>query len=227
MTEELALIMMTAGVGLDVGGEIEQGRQTMAIAEQRAQVDLENAAAVDKATDEQAKILEEKRIRTVATSKSDIAAGGIKLGEGLDLVIEAEINDTFWKEKKFGTEAGRSEAAFFRSRAGVERAVGKAAQKRSVWSAIGKGAIGFGSIAMMGVEAGLFESPFSGLKKGVGDVAGTVKKTATIAKRTVGQFEFTKPVRATKSFLGGAGRLNQGPKTLFDFNTGTPGGTFA
>jgi hypothetical protein len=54
----------------------------------------------------------------------------------------------------------------YRSSAAIEIATGKAAKKKSKWSALSQGLMGFGSIAMMGADAGLFS--------GSGKVGGSV-----------------------------------------------------
>jgi len=154
--ETLALAAMAGGVGMQIAGTLKQGDQAEDIANARAAIDMQHAQAVDEATDEKAKILEDKRLRAVEAGKSAIATGNIRLGGELDLVTEADINATFWAEKNFSTKSGRAESSFLRSRAGIERATGKAAKKQSKWSAISQGITGFGSIAMMGANAGLF-----------------------------------------------------------------------
>lgn len=191
MIEDLALAAFAAGTASEVTGTLRQGREAEQIGEARARVDEQNAQAVDEATDEKARILEDRRRRTVASTKSDIAASGIKLGGSLDLVTEAEIEDVFFQEKKFATASGRVQSGFLRERASFERAIGKKAKKRSVFQAIGKGVSGAASIAFLGFESG-----------------------------RLGRNKFGKTNRAVKSAVSGGGRLNRGSTSLFDLNTG-------
>ncbi len=224
MSLETALLAtLSAGTGLEVSETLRQGEQAQELAQARADIDLRNAQAVDEATDEKARILEKRRIRTVATTKSDIAASGIKLGRGIDLVLEAEINATFLREKKFATKSGRTEAQFLKSRAGLELGAGRAAVKSAKSKALVSGLIGFGSIAFLGLESGILKNPLPGAKRIIGGTVGGISKVVSRRSRTAfrrGTTSLNKSIRGTKSFLGGAGRLNQGPKTLFDFNTG-------
>ena len=141
---------IAAGVGLQVAGTLQQGRDIEAIAESRAAIDRQSADVADVATTERAKIIEEKRRKAVAAGKSAIAASGVKLGGSLDAVTQAEINRAFFADKKFSTASGREESSFLRSRADIEVASGRAARKRSKRSAFARGAFGLGSIAFMG-----------------------------------------------------------------------------
>ena len=152
----LAIIALGVGTGLQVAGTIQQGKQAEKIAKARAAADIESAKAVREASVEEARIKSEKRRKILATQKSTAAAGNIRINVGVPLVIEAETNAEITKDIGFGLQRGRTEEDFFRSRAALEIASGKAARKQSKFKALSQGLLGFGSIAFMGADAGLF-----------------------------------------------------------------------
>lgn len=193
-----ALAVTAIGTVRQVRATRQAGRDAERIAEAQAAADIENAEAVREESVEQARIKREKGRKFLETQKSTAAAGNIRINVGVPLVIEAETNAEITKDIGFGLKRGRREADFFTSRAGITLASGKAAKKRAKSKALSRGLIGFGSIAFMGADAGMFSS--KSIRTGVDKV-----------------------VRGTKSFFGGAGKLNAGPKSLFDLNTGIPG----
>lgn len=154
--ETLALAGLAAGTGLQVGGTLQQGRQTEKIAEARAQIDLKNAEAVRRAAVEEATIEKERGIRSRAAARAAAAAGGIRLNEGLPLVIDTQIAAATAKDIGFILERGRVEEGAFRSRAALEIAQGKALRRKSKFAALTLGLTGAANIAFMGVDAGLF-----------------------------------------------------------------------
>ncbi len=145
----LAIIAVGVGTTLQVAGTLQQGKDANEIAKARAAVDLENAEAVDKAADEEAKIKREKGRKLIESQKSQAAAGGIRINVGVPLVIEAETNAAVTRDIGFALKRRRTESAAFRSSAALEIATGKAAKKRSRQRAFAQGIQGFGSIAFM------------------------------------------------------------------------------
>jgi len=148
---------MVAGTVMEMKGTLEEGKQAEKIAEQRAAIDIKSAEAARAASVEEAKIRKEQGRRLIERQKGIVAASGIRLGVGAPLVIEAQTKADIARDIGFILERGREEAGFYRSRAGIERATGKAARRRSKWEAISQGLTGFGSLAMMGTEAGWFK----------------------------------------------------------------------
>jgi len=146
----LTLIAVSAiGTVQQIKATRQQGDDANEIAKARAQVDIENAEAVDEAADEEAKIRREKGRRLIEEQKSGAAAGGIRINVGAPLVIEAETNAAITRDIGFALKRGRAESSAFRSSAALEIASGKAAKKRSRQKAFAQGIQGFGSIAFM------------------------------------------------------------------------------
>lgn len=152
----LAIGAVAAGTATSVAGTLRQGRQAEKIGKARAAIDIQNAEKVERARIEKARILKERGRELIEEQKSAVAAGNIRINVGAPLVIEAETRRDISKDIGFVLEEGREEAGFFRSRAGLELATGKALKKKSKFAAISQGLLGFGSIAFLGVESGLF-----------------------------------------------------------------------
>lgn len=148
-------LLVIAGVGTAIGvaGKLQEGRQAEKIAERRAEIDIENAEAVRREAVEEAKIKTEKGQRLRATQKSLAAAGGIRINVGVPLVIETQTQADITRDIGFGLERGREESEFYRSRAGLEIAVGKAAKRRSRFQALQLGLQG--AIGLSGMFANL------------------------------------------------------------------------
>lgn len=145
----LASIAFGVGTVAQIGGTLQQGKDANEIAKARAAVDIENAEAVDKAADEEAKIRRERGRRLIEEQKSEFAAGGVRINVGAPLVIEAETNAAVTRDIGFALKRGRAESAAFKASAALEIAGGKAAKKRSRQRALAQGILGFGSIAFM------------------------------------------------------------------------------
>ena len=81
-------------------------------------------------------------------------------------MIEAETQAAITQDIGFSLERGREEADFLRSRAGITRATGRAARRRSQFSALTQGLLGAATIGTGAREAGLFRRPLpSGLPR--------------------------------------------------------------
>jgi len=150
----LAVGGMIAGTTMGITGTLQAGKEAEQIAEQRAAIDIKSAEAARRASVEEAKIRKEQGRRLIERQKGMAAAAGIRLNVGAPLVIEAQTEADIAKDIGFILERGREEAGYYRSRAGLEIATGKAARRKSKWDAISQGLTGFGSFAMMGTEAG-------------------------------------------------------------------------
>lgn len=145
----LALAAMATGTGIEMAGTLKEGKIAEKIAKQRAGIDIATAEATRRASVEEARIQAERGRRLLATQKGIAAAAGVRLDVGAPLVIEAQTRADMARDIGFVLERGREESAFYRSRAALERARGKAAKRKSRWSAISQGLKGFETIAMM------------------------------------------------------------------------------
>lgn len=159
----LAAIAVGVGTTLQVAGTLQQGKDVEDIAKARAAIDIQNAAAVDEAADEEAKIRRERGRKLIAEQKSLAAAGNIRINVGAPLVIEAETNAAVTKDIGFALKRARVESAGFRSSAALEIASGKAAKRQSKFKALSQGILGFGSIAFMAASVpGVGETSIGG-----------------------------------------------------------------
>lgn len=147
---------VAAGTTMAVAGSLQAGKEAERLAKQSAAIDIQKAEAARRRSVEEAKLQKERGRRILATQKMAAAAGGVRLDVGAPLVIEAQTRADIAKDIGFTLERGREEAAFYRSRAAVEKAQGRAAKKQSRWDAISQGLTGFGTIAYMGYDAGWF-----------------------------------------------------------------------
>ena len=152
----LALAVTAAGTVEQIRSTRQAGEDAQKLAEARAAIDIQTAEAARETSVEKAKIRTERGRRLIATQKALAAAGNIRINVGVPLVIEAETRDIIAQDVGFILQTGREEAGFFRSRAALEIATGKRTKKRLRSRAISQGLLGFGSIAFMGQEAGVF-----------------------------------------------------------------------
>ena len=159
-----ALAFTAIGTVQQIKATRQAGDDAKEIAQARAEVDIQNADAVDAAADEEAKIRRDKGRRLIEEQKSGQAAGGIRLNVGSPLVIETETNAAITRDIGFALKRGRTESDAFRSSAGIEIAGGKAAKKQSRQKAIAQGIQGFGSIAFMAASVPGADTSISGLK---------------------------------------------------------------
>jgi len=159
----LAIGAMVAGTGMEIAGTLKEGKQAEKISKQRAAIDIQNAEAVRRASVEKAKIKSEQGRKLLATQKAQAAAGGIRINVGSPLVIETQTRADIATDIGYILERGRTESDYYRSSAAIEIATGKAARKKAKSSAWAQGIKGFGSIAYMGVESGMFGGTQQGL----------------------------------------------------------------
>jgi hypothetical protein len=166
----LLLATMAGGTTMNVMGQLQagkeaerQGKEAQQLANARAAMYEKDAKAERRRSVEEAKIEEEKGRRLLATQKSAAAAGGIMINTGSPLVIEAETIDQIAKDKGFILEEGRmkseslyNQAAYERAYGSIMKEQGKRAKKQSLWKAIGTGVSGYGSMAYMGYESGIW-----------------------------------------------------------------------
>lgn len=170
----LLLATMAGGTTMNVMGQLQagkeaerQGKEAQQLANARAAMYEKDAKAERRRSVEEAKIEEEKGRRLLATQKSAAAAGGIMINTGSPLVIEAETIDQIAKDKGFILEEGRmkseslyNQAAYERAYGSIMKEQGKRAKKQSLWKAIGTGVSGYGSMAYMGYESGIWGNKY-------------------------------------------------------------------
>ncbi len=150
------LVVGAVGTAVGIGQTLKQGKRQEKIAKARAQVDLNNAEAVRRASVEEATIEKERSVRSRAAAKASAAAGGIRINEGLPLVIDTQIAAATAKDIGFILERGRVEEGAFRSSAAIEIARGKALRRKSKFDALSQGLLGFGTLGLAASGAGLF-----------------------------------------------------------------------
>ncbi len=152
------LVAGIVGTTVGVSQTLQQGRQAEKIAKTRAQIDLENAKAVRRSSVEEASIEKERSIRARATAQVTAAAGGIRINEGLPLVIDTQIAAMTAKDIGFILERGRVTERGFLSSAALEIAQGKALKRKSKFDALSQGLLGFGTLGLAASGAGLFST---------------------------------------------------------------------
>ncbi len=152
------LVTGIVGTAVGVGQTLQEGRQAEKIAEARAQIDLKNAEAVREASVEEATIEKERSVRARATAKAAAAAGGIRVNEGLPLVIDTQIAAATAKDIGFILERGRVTEGAFLSSAALEIARGKALKRKSKFDALSLGLIGGASLGLSAAGSGLFST---------------------------------------------------------------------
>lgn len=150
------LVVGAVGTAVGVGQTLQQGKRVEKVAKARAQIDLKDAEAVRRASVEEATIEKERSVRSRAAAKAAAAAGGIRVNEGLPLVIDTQIAAATAKDIGFILERGRAEEGAFRSSAAIEIAQGKALRRKSKFDALSQGLIGFGSLGLSASGSGLF-----------------------------------------------------------------------
>jgi len=156
MLETLAIAAMGAGTVMQIQATRQQGEQAQKIAESRAAIDRQNAEMAEKAAIAQAGITKERGRRLIERQKGVAAAAGIRINVGSPLVIEAETEALIAQDIGYILERGREGKRYYESSAALEIATGKAAKKQAKRSAWATGIMGFGSIAYMGAESGMF-----------------------------------------------------------------------
>ena len=152
------LVIGAVGTTVGIGQTLQQGKQAEKIAKARAQIDLKDAEAVRRASVEEATIEKERSVRARAAAKAAAAAGGIRINEGLPLVIDTQIAAATAKDIGFILERGRVKAGAFRSSAAIELARGKAIRRKSKFDALTQGLLGFGTLGLAASGAGLFST---------------------------------------------------------------------
>ena len=153
------LVLGAVGTTASVVGTLQQGRQQEKIAKRQAEIDIESARQTREASVEEARINRERGRILLAQQKGAAAAGGIRLNVGAPLVIETETEAAITQDIGFSLERGREEPDFLRSRAAITRASGRAARRRSRFSALTQGLLGAATIGFGAREAGLFRRP--------------------------------------------------------------------
>ncbi|KKL61895.1 hypothetical protein LCGC14_2190670 [marine sediment metagenome] len=175
------LVIGAIGTAVGVSQTLQQGKQAEKIAKARAQIDLKNAEAVRRASVEEATIEKERSVRARATAKATAAAGGIRINEGLPLVIDTQIAAATAKDIGFILERGRVTEGAFRSSAALEIARGKALRRKSKFDALSQGLLGFGQLGLSASQAGLFSKSTNIAP------AGTFKATTGISQKKFGR----------------------------------------
>ncbi len=173
------LVVGAVGTAVGIGQTLQQGKRQEKIAKARAQIDLNNAEAVRRASVEEATIEKERSVRSRAAAKASAAAGGIRINEGLPLLIDTQIAAATAKDIGFILERGRVEEGAFRSSAAIEIARGKSLRRKSKFDALSQGLLGFGTLGLAASGAGLFSTNVN--------PAGTFKATTGVNQTKFGR----------------------------------------
>jgi hypothetical protein len=163
----MAMVAMTAGTGMNVMGQMSYGSQMEDISNARAAVDIANSKAAKKTAIEEAKITAERGREFLASQKANFAASNVKINIGSPMVLEAENEMNIRKDVGYIIERGWNQASQYRQSAVMEKAYGAAEKRKSRWSALGSGLQGFGSLAYMGVQGGMFGTNSGYTKEGL------------------------------------------------------------
>lgn len=152
--EPLIIAAMVAGTGMKVMGNLQEGKAAQDIGNARAAVAMARAEAERKAATLKGQLVAERGRRTIEGVKGELTSRNIKLGEGVDLVLEAQQNADLAKDIGSIFQEGEDKYNFYRQSAAIEKAQGKALKKKSQWDAIASGIGGFTSLAGSAGEAG-------------------------------------------------------------------------
>ena len=151
-----ALALMAAGTTMSVAGSLEQGKQAEKLSKQRAEIDTQNAIYARQNAVEQAKIKAEQGRRLLASQSADFAASGVMSNVGSPLVIKSQTQDDINKDISFILDVGNQQYNNYMANASYEEDYGKQIKRQSIWDATSTGLQGFGSVAYMGYEGGMW-----------------------------------------------------------------------
>jgi len=147
----------TAGsTAMQAHAQRQQGKAAKKLAYATAAAKEEEAKDARIESEAEAKNLEEKRRRIVATQKAGYAASNVKINVGAPLVIEAKTNADIARDKGYMLETGRRRADALRTEGFYEKEYGKEQKRQSNWAMMSTILSGAGDAAMMGYDAGMF-----------------------------------------------------------------------
>ena len=149
---------MATGTTVNVIGTLKQGKMAAKIGKQREQVDRMKGDQAWENSRVQSEILAEKRERLIASQKNQAAAGGIRINQGVPLVIEEETERIIGQDITSILNQGRQQKSALYHSGAMEAALGRNARTQSRWNAAGIGIQGATSLAWMGYDAGFWGS---------------------------------------------------------------------
>jgi hypothetical protein len=162
------IAMVVAGTAMQMYSTYQQGKQAEEIAEKNALI-LQNKAKQEEARGDQAAqlaqdkaALKQKQAKAFAAEqRKDLAANNIKLGIGIDTVIQADTEEKAAKEVGYIMDEGYNqkralymEAQSSRMEADITEEDGRNKRRNSYWQMGIQGATGIASIASMGGGGG-------------------------------------------------------------------------
>ena len=147
---------MAAGTTMSIYGAREEGKAAQELANARAAIDIEQAKYARKRSKEEAGIHAEEGKRFLAKQKALYAASNVRTDVGAPLLIKAKAKSDIVRDIEYILEGGEFEALGYEQSAAYERAYGKSVKKQSRLSAWSKALQGYGSLAYLGYEGGLF-----------------------------------------------------------------------
>lgn len=157
MAEWIIAGTMLAGTVISARSQYQQGKEERALYNQRAAVAEQEARAVTKATEHEARERGKKGRRDIARAKVLFAKSGVKPKLGTPRKVSEEIKEEYLRDMGFIQEGGATEAARLRSEAGLERGMGKSAYRAGRTGAFATAMTGLGTTGMFAYQSGMFK----------------------------------------------------------------------
>lgn len=156
MAEYVIAGLILGGTALSAISQKKQGEETRKLYQQRAAIAEEEAKAVTKVTDYQARERGKEGRRDVARALVLFAKSGVKPKLGTAGLVGKEIEEEYRKDMAFIMEGGETEASRLRSEAAIERRIGKGAERAGRWGAASTVMTGLGTAGMFAYGQGMF-----------------------------------------------------------------------
>lgn len=156
MAEYVIAGLILGGTAMSAISQKKQGEETRKLYQQRAAIAEEEAKAVTKATDYQARERGKEGRRDVARALVLFAKSGVKPKLGTAGLVGKEIKEEYRKDMAFIMEGGETEAGRLRAGAEIERRMGKGAERAGRWGAASTVMTGLGTAGMFASQSGMF-----------------------------------------------------------------------
>jgi hypothetical protein len=178
-------IIYAAIISYSAYSQYQQGQQAKDLAEQRAEIEKQNALNAQKIAAEKARLEEEEGRKLIAKQSMIASASGIRSNVGSPLLIKAEtIRDIAIEKENILKYEGEDVARNYRLRAAYERAYGRAQARTGTWNAVSSIMEGIGYAGMGAYKAGWFGGGNTG--SGTTDLMGMGKIGSPYTSQTSG-----------------------------------------
>ncbi len=158
MAEYVIGALVLGGTIMSARSQYQQGIDERALYNQRAAVTEEEAVAVGKATEHEAREKGKEGVRFGKRVKVLFAHAGVKPTTGTAALVRKEAEAEFARDQQFILEGGATEVSRLRSEAGLERRQGKSAYRAGKTRAFATALTGLGTVGMFGYKTGMFRS---------------------------------------------------------------------